>query len=104
MAAGLFDLVCTVSAYRTGWLVESNPLASIVLASHGAAGLAGYRFALTVAGCVLLSWGLRAHRARRFSDSGTEHARAGRVISATQALVVASHIALAVWWVAWLSV
>jgi hypothetical protein len=104
IAAGLFDLVCTLSAYRTGWLVESNPLASSVLAAHGAVGLAGYRFVLTAAGCILLSWGLRAHRARRFSDSRAEHVRTGIVISATQAFVVASHAALAAWWVAWLSV
>ena len=104
IAAGLFDLACTLSAYQTGWLVESNPLASSVLAMHGAAGLAGYRFALTAFGCVLLSWGLRAHRDRRFSDSWSDHTRAAIVIAATQAVVVTSHVALAAWWVAWLSV
>lgn len=101
--AGIFDLACTLSAYQNGWLIDMNPLVAIILNRSGAPGLVVYRFALTVLGCVFLSWGLRAYHARRFTDSLREHTRIGAVLFGTQSIIVTSHIALVAWWIAWLT-
>ena len=101
--AGIFDLACTLSAYQNGWLVEMNPLVAVILNRSGAPGLVVYRFALTVLGCVFLSWGLRAYHARRFTDTLREHTRIGAVLFGTQSIIVTSHIALVAWWIAWLT-
>ena len=102
VASGLFDLVCTVTAYRNGWLVELNPLAAAVLESSGEAGLALYRVAATAAGLVVLRAGLRACRLRSRLDPAS---RALSPVAFTAlAAIVATHIGLAAWWAAWLSV
>jgi hypothetical protein len=101
VTVGLFDLVCTISAFEKGWLVEMNPIANAALAHAGAAGLAVYRFVMTAIGCILLTWGMRTYRLRRFVGS----VRRVRIVVWTgQAVLVASHVALLGWWVAWLSV
>jgi hypothetical protein len=98
---GLFDLVCTISAFEKGWLVELNPVAGAVLGRSGSAGLALYRFVMTTAGCILLVWGLRLYRARRLVGSATRRVRA--VVWGGQATLVATHVALVAYWIAWLS-
>ncbi len=99
---GLFDLACTISAFEKGWLVELNPIAGAVLESSGSGGLAAYRFAMTTAGCLLLVWGLRLYRSRRIIGTATARVRA--VVWGGQATLVASHLALVAYWLAWLSI
>lgn len=98
---GLFDLICTISAFEKGWLVEMNPIANAALDYAGAPGLAVYRFAMTALGCVLLTWGMRTYRLRRFVGSVR---RVRLVVWTGQAVLLASHLALLGWWIAWLSV
>lgn len=101
LAVGVFDLGCTLSAYEHGQLIELNPLARSVLARYGSAGLAGYRFIMTALACVGLNWALRAYRLRYnlCNDIG----RIRTVVRGSLALLVISHLALLVWWIAWLS-
>jgi hypothetical protein len=101
VAVGLFDLICTISAFERGWLVEMNPLANAALNYAGAAGLTVYRFVMTTAGCILLTWGMRAYRLRRFVGSVR---RVRLVVWSGQAVLAATHLALVCWWIAWLSV
>jgi len=101
VAVGLFDLICTISAFERGWLVEMNPLANAALNYAGAAGLTVYRFVMTSAGCILLTWGMRTYRLRRFVGSVR---RVRAVVWTGQAVLVATHAALVCWWIAWLSV
>src|SRR5687768_15051400 len=65
LGIGAFDLALTVSAFEAGRLVEMNPIAAAVLAHGGSSALAVYRLVMTMAGCVLLRWGLHAYRLRR---------------------------------------
>jgi hypothetical protein len=53
------DLSCTLFAYRSGLLVETNPLASLVIDS--ARGLILFKILMAGAGCLML-WRLRNHR------------------------------------------
>ncbi|RMF23140.1 MAG: hypothetical protein D6760_06025 [Deltaproteobacteria bacterium] len=100
VVVGLFDLVCTLTAYHEGWLVEGNPLARAVLDRWGAPGLAAYRLALMYIGCVLLVWGLRMYRLRRHLDSA--HRRIRAVVWGGQIVLILSHAALVAWWSYWL--
>ena len=101
-AAGMFDLWCTLSAYDNGWLVELNPLAAKFLDRWGPRGLAAYRFACTTCGCVFLSWGLRAYRLRR--ELAYQPRRMQAVVGGGQLAIVAAHLALVSWWIAWFTV
>lgn len=56
VAVSAFDLVCTLSAHRGGWLLEQNPIARAVLDSHAELGLIIYKVAVTALACVTL-WG-----------------------------------------------
>jgi hypothetical protein len=96
---GVFDLACTVSAYEHGMLVEMNPLAKAALDAYGSAGLMVYRFTMTAIGCILLSWGLRMYRQRRYI--GSNFSRVRKVMWGGQIALVASHGALVGWWAMW---
>ena len=102
VVVGIFDLVCTIMAFEKGWLVEMNPIANAALEWAGSPGLALYRFVMTVAGCLLLVWGLRTYRLRRFVGSSAARIRA--VVWGGQGVLVATHVALVFYWVTWLSV
>jgi len=99
---GIFDLACTISAFEKGWLVEMNPIANWTLEVGGSAGLAVYRFIMTAGGCILLAWGLRMYRLRRFVGSNPGRVRA--VMWAGQITLIVTHVSLAAYWVAWLTV
>lgn len=99
---GAFDLACTIMAFEKGWLVEINPIANAALEWAGSPGLALYRFIMTAAGCILLVWGLRTYRLRRFVGASTARVRA--VVWGGQGVLVATHVALVFYWVAWLNV
>jgi hypothetical protein len=99
---GAFDLFCTISAYEKGWLVELNPVANATLEYAGSMGLAIYRFILTAAGCILLTWGLRMYRLRRFVSSSPGRVRA--VVWTGQIVLITTHLGLVAYWVAWLTV
>jgi len=99
---GAFDLACTIMAFENGWLVEMNPIANAALEWRGSAGLALYRFIMTAGGCVLLVWGLRMYRLRRFVGISAIRVRA--VVWGGQGVLVASHLALVAYWIAWLNV
>jgi hypothetical protein len=101
LTVGAFDLALTISAFEAGRLVEMNPIAAAVLAHGGSAALAVYRLVMTVAGCVLLSWGLRMYELRRFVGSNLKRVR--RMVWASQIALIASHLGLVAWWIAWLS-
>ena len=102
VTVGIFDLACTIMAFEKGWLVELNPLANAALEWAGSPGLALYRFVMTAAGCLLLVWGLRMYRLRRFV--GLSAVRVRVVVWGGQGVLVAAHVALVFYWVAWLSV
>jgi hypothetical protein len=101
LAVGAFDLALTLSAYEAGSLVELNPIAAAVLEHGGAPALAVYRLVTTVAGCILLGWGLRMYRLRLFI--GSSYKRVRRVVWGSQIALITSHLGLVAWWVAWLS-
>jgi len=101
LAVGAFDLALTISAFEAGRLVEMNPVAAAVLNHGGSPALALYRLVMTVSGCVLLSWGLRMYRLRRFVGSNLKRVR--RMVWLSQITLIASHLGLVAWWVAWLS-
>ena len=98
---GIFDLVCTISAYEQGVLVELNPLARVVLESFGSPGLAVFRFVTTSLSAVLLVWALRAYRARYELDHAAWRVRI--VMHAAGAVIVGAHVALVAWWMTWLT-
>ena len=99
---GVFDLVCTISAYEHGVLVELNPLARVVLEYYGSPGLAVFRFVTTSLSAVLLVWALRAYRARYELDRAAWRVRL--VMHAAGAVIVGTHLGLLCWWVTWLSI
>ena len=101
LTVGAFDLALTISAFEAGRLVEMNPIAAAVLAHGGSPALAVYRLVMTVAGCVLLSWGLRMYELRRFVGSNLKRVR--RMVWVSQIALIASHLGLVAWWIAWLS-
>jgi len=102
VVVGIFDLACTIMAFENGWLVEMNPIANAALEWAGSPGLALYRFVMTAGGCLLLVWGLRMYRLRRFV--GFSAARVRAVVWGGQGVLVATHVALVFYWVAWLNV
>jgi len=99
---GVFDLVCTISAYEHGVLVELNPLARTVLDHFGSPGLAVFRFVTTSLSAVLLVWALPAYRARYELDHAAWRVRL--VMHAAGATIVGAHLALVCWWATWLSI
>jgi hypothetical protein len=102
LGVGAFDLALTISAFEAGRLVEMNPFAAAVLAHGGSSALAVYRLVMTIAGCVLLRWGLHAYRLRRFAPGAFKRVRA--VVWGSQIALIVSHLGLVAWWLAWLSV
>ncbi len=102
LAVGAFDLACTIMAFEKGWLVEMNPLANEALVWGGSAGLALYRFVMTAGGCLLLVWGLRMYRLRRYV--GASAIRVRTIVWGGQVVLVAAHGALVLYWIAWLNV
>ena len=102
LAVGAFDLACTIMAFENGWLVEMNPLANEALVWGGSAGLALYRFVMTAGGCLLLVWGLRMYRLRRYVGASAIRVRA--IVWGGQVVLVAAHGALVLYWIAWLNV
>lgn len=102
LGVGAFDLALTISAFEAGKLVEMNPIAAVILEHGGSPALAVYRLVMTVTGCVLLSWGLRMYRHRRFIGSNFKRVR--RMIWLSQITLIASHLGLVAWWIAWLTV
>ena len=98
---GVIDLVCTITAYEQGVLVELNPLARVVLEHFGSPGLAVFRFVTTSLSAVLLVWALRAYRARYELDRAAWRVRV--VMHGAGAVIVGAHIALVAWWVTWLA-
>ena len=102
LIVGAFDLALTVSAFESGKLVEMNPVAARVLEHGGSPALAVYRLVLTMTGCVLLSWGLRMYRLRRYI--GSNFARVRAMLWVSQIVLIASHVGLVAWWIAWLTV
>jgi hypothetical protein len=99
---GVFDLICTITAYEQGTLVELNPLARAVLDHYGSPGLAVFRFVTTSLSAVLLVWALRAYRARYELDHAAWRVRV--VMHAAGAVIVGTHIGLVCWWAAWLTI
>ena len=69
--------------------------------SCGAGALAVYRLVMTMSGCVLLRWGLKAYRLRQFARSDYRRVRA--VLWGSQIALIVSHVGLVAWWIAWLS-
>jgi len=102
LAVGAFDLALTLSAFEAGRLVELNPVAAVILERGGGSALAVYRLVMTVSGCILLSWGLRMYQLRRFV--GNNLMRVRRMVWLSQITLIASHLGLVAWWIAWLSV
>ena len=68
----------------------------------GSAGLALYRFVMTAGGCLLLVWGLRMYRLRRYV--GASAIRVRTIVWGGQVVLVAAHGALVLYWIAWLNV
>jgi len=101
LGVGAFDLALTISAFEAGRLVEMNPFAAAVLAHGGSSALAVYRLVMTIAGCVLLRWGLQTYRLRRFARTDFKRVRA--VVWGSQIALIVSHLGLVAWWLAWLS-
>jgi hypothetical protein len=101
VSVGIFDLVCTITAYETGVLDEMNPIARAVLDTYGSPGLAVFRFVATSLSCIVLVWALRAYRARYALDHGARRVRA--VIHSAVAVIVVAHVSLLLWWISWLS-
>jgi hypothetical protein len=101
LGVGAFDLALTISAFEAGQLVEMNPFAAAVLGHGGSSALAVYRFVMTLSGCILLRWGLHAYRLRRFPRADYRRVRA--VLWGSQIALIASHVGLVGWWLAWLS-
>lgn len=101
VSVGIFDLVCTITAYETGVLDEMNPIARAVLDSYGSPGLAVFRFVATALSCIVLVWALRVYRARYAFDHNARRVRT--VIHSAVAVIVVAHVSLFVWWVSWLS-
>ena len=99
---GVFDLICTITAYEQGTLVELNPLARAVLDHYGSPGLAVFRFVTTSLSAVLLVWALRAYRARYELDHAAWRVRL--VMHGAGAVIVGTHIGLVCWWAAWLTI
>lgn len=102
VTVGIFDLVCTITAYEQGVLDEMNPIARSVLDAYGSPGLAVFRFVATSLSCIVLVWALRAYRARYALDHGARRVR--NVIHAAVAVIVVAHVSLFFWWISWLSV
>lgn len=102
VAVGVFDLVCTITAYEQGVLDEMNPIARAVLDSYGSPGLAVFRFVATSLSCVVLVWALRAYRSRYALDHTARRVRT--VIHAAVAVLVTAHVSLVLWWISWMSV
>ncbi len=101
LLVGFFDLGCTITAYEHGQLVELNPLAKSILSQYGSAGLALFRFSMTALACVGLNWALRTYQLHYRLHSDIRRIRA--VVHSSLAFLVTSHVALAAWWLAWLS-
>lgn len=101
LAVGLFDLVCTITAYENGTLDEMNPLARAILDAYGSPGLAVFRFVATSLSCIVLVWALRVYRERYVLDRGARRVRT--VIQAAVAVLVTTHLSLVLWWLSWLS-
>jgi hypothetical protein len=101
LAVGLFDLVCTITAYEQGTLDEMNPIARAILDSYGSPGLAVFRFVATSLSCIVLVWALRAYRSSYALDH--EARRVRTVIHAAVAVLVTAHVSLVFWWLSWLS-
>jgi len=99
---GIVDLVCTITAYEQGTLVEMNPLARVVLDTYGSPGLAVFRFVATSLSAILLVWALRAYRARYELDSAAWRVRF--VMHTAGAVIVGAHVGLVCWWAAWLAI
>jgi len=101
LAVGLFDLVCTITAYENGTLDEMNPLARAILDAYGSPGLAVFRFVATSLSCIILVWALRAYRARYALDHDARRVR--NVIHVAVAVLVTAHVSLVFWWLSWFS-
>jgi hypothetical protein len=101
LAVGLFDLVCTITAYENGTLDEMNPLARAILDAYGSPGLAVFRFVATSLSCIVLVWALRAYRGRYALDHGARRVRS--VIHVAVAVLVTAHVSLVLWWLSWFS-
>jgi hypothetical protein len=99
---GIIDLICTITAYEQGTLVEMNPLARVVLDHYGSPGLAVFRFVTTSLSAVLLVWALRAYRARYELDTAAWRVRL--VMHAAGAVIVGAHVGLMCWWAAYLTI
>jgi hypothetical protein len=102
LVVGAFDLALTVSAFEAGQLVEMNPIAARILEHGGSPALAVYRFVMTVTGCILLRWGLTMYRMRRYVGPNVKRVR--KLVWASQLVLIASHLTLVGWWLAWLNV
>lgn len=102
LVVGLFDLVCTITAYEQGVLDEMNPIARAVLDSYGSPGLAVFRFVATSLSCIVLVWALRTYRARYALDHGARRVR--NVMHVAVAVLVAAHVSLVFWWISWMSI
>lgn len=101
LAVGLFDLICTITAYEKGILDEMNPIARAVLDMYGSPGLAVFRFVATSLSCIVLVWALRTYRVRYALDHGARRVRT--VIHACVAVLVTAHVSLVLWWISWMS-
>jgi len=102
LAVGLFDLICTITAYENGTLDEMNPLARAILDSYGSPGLAVFRFVATSLSCIVLVWALRTYRSRYALDHDARRVR--NVMHVAVAVLVTAHVSLVVWWLSWFSV
>jgi len=102
LVVGLFDLVCTITAYEQGVLDEMNPLARVVLDSYGSPGLAVFRFVATSLSCIVLVWALRTYRARYALDHSARRVR--NVMHIAVGVLVTAHVSLVFWWISWMSI
>jgi hypothetical protein len=102
LVVGLFDLVCTVTAYEQGVLDEMNPIARAILDAYGSPGLAVFRFAATSLSCIVLVWALRTYRARYALDHSARRIR--NVMHVAVAVLIAAHVSLVLWWISWMSI
>jgi hypothetical protein len=102
LGVGVFDLVCTITAYENGSLDEMNPFARAILDWYGSPGLAVFRFVATSLSCVVLVWALRVYRSRYALDHSARRVR--NVIHVAVAVLVAAHVSLVFWWLSWFSI
>jgi len=98
---GGIDLVLTVHALEAGWLDELNPITNMVIKAGGAAGLVAFRLTSSTLGAALLYWALKTHLL--VGGAHPSSIRIERVVRGGVSVLVASHVALLLWWIATLS-